>query len=154
MQMQTLQRTHLSNRETRNETNVSSTYSWNSTKKLSYHVNLWERSSMQPALSKQSCGSRIFLCVPGGISSWPQVEHTVYYLQFLVRLYTVSLFLFMKWKRIIRLWDVISLFVAFKWIWVLWLNQMTEVKCLHCRVIFLNNSWNVVNYLTSKWCKL
>jgi len=37
MQMQTQQRTPLSNRETWDETNVSSAYSWNSTKRLSYH---------------------------------------------------------------------------------------------------------------------
>jgi len=47
MQMQTQQRTPLSNRRTRNETSVSSAYSWNSTKRLSCHVNLWEGSYKQ-----------------------------------------------------------------------------------------------------------
>jgi len=59
MQMQTQQRTPLSNHRTRNQTSVSSAYSWNSTKRLSYHVNLWEGSSMQPGLSTWSCGSRM-----------------------------------------------------------------------------------------------
>jgi len=49
--MQTQQRTPLCNRET---TNVFSAYSWNSTKRLSYHVNLWEGSSMQSELRNQS----------------------------------------------------------------------------------------------------
>jgi len=46
MQMQTQQRKPLSNCETRNETNVSSTYTWILTKRLSYHVGLWEGNSM------------------------------------------------------------------------------------------------------------
>jgi len=46
MQMQTQQHTLLGNRETSNKTNVSSIYSWNLTKKLSYHVSPWEGSSL------------------------------------------------------------------------------------------------------------
>jgi len=38
MQMQTKQRTPLSNCGTKIETSVSSAYSWNSKKRLSYHV--------------------------------------------------------------------------------------------------------------------
>jgi len=41
MQMQTQQGTPLSNPKTRNEISVSSAHSGNSTKKWSYHVNLW-----------------------------------------------------------------------------------------------------------------
>jgi len=67
MQMQTQQHTPLNIRETRNETNVSSAYSWKSTKRLSYHAYLWGGSSMQPELSNRSCGFRIFLCVHAGL---------------------------------------------------------------------------------------
>jgi len=45
-QMQTQQRKLLCNRETRNKTNVPSTYSWKLTTRWSYRVSLWERSSM------------------------------------------------------------------------------------------------------------
>jgi len=72
MQMQTQQRTPLSNRETRNKTNVSSAYSWNSKNRLSYHVNLWEfhvagaeKPKLQfPILFVRTCG----------ICSCPNVE--------------------------------------------------------------------------------
>jgi len=65
MQIRTQQRTLLNNCETRDETSVSSAYSW-SLKILSYHVILWEGSSMQPGVSNRSCGLRIFLCVHAG----------------------------------------------------------------------------------------
>jgi len=56
-----------SNRETRDETNLSLAYSWNLTKRLSYYVILWEGSSMQPELRNRSCGSWIFSCVLAGL---------------------------------------------------------------------------------------
>jgi len=66
IQMQIQQRTHLSNRETKKETSVSSAYSLNSSKRLSNHVNLSKSSSMQPELRIRSCDSRIFSCVHAG----------------------------------------------------------------------------------------
>jgi len=70
--MQTQQRTPLSNHETRDETNVSSAYSLNSTKRLRYHVNFWEGSSMQPELSNRTAVPEYVRTRE--ISSWPEVE--------------------------------------------------------------------------------
>jgi len=71
MQMQAPQRTPLSNRETRNSTNVSSTYSWNLKKRLSYHASLWEGSFMKLVLRNRSCGFCILSIWRMPVSSIP-----------------------------------------------------------------------------------